>query len=388
MKIAYFDCPSGVSGNMVLGAFINAGLPLSYLKSELSKLPVTRYSLLVTKNHLQVITREEQTHRHLKDILKIINRSKLSKPVKALSKKIFRALGEAEAKVHGISINKVHFHEIGAVDTIVDIVGSAIGLSYFGIEEVYCSPINTGEGWAKTAHGRLPIPAPAAAELLKGIPIFSSGVKKELTTPTGAAIIKTIAKSFGPLPKIKATAIGTGAGSYKFKEHPNLLRIFIGEKELQTENDAVLQIEANLDDMDPKYYDRAIAALMKAGALDAYLTPIRMKKERNAVNFVVLCRPEDKDRLLDLVYSKTTTMGARVFLVGREKLKKKLIRTKHGRVKIGRLDGKVKTIAPEPDDFKKYKLPASIQSFLANIGNYQNHRRYTHMPHKAKRSRF
>lgn len=376
MKIAYFDCPSGISGNMILGALIDAGLDRTYLKKELNKLRVAclpagtaHYALRITKikKHnisgtcFNVKAKETKKPRSIKDILSIINKSKLNKKVKSLSSKIFRRLAEAEAKVHGIPINKVHFHEVGAVDSIIDIVGAVIGIDHLGIEEIYCSNINTGSGQVKTAHGTLPVPTPATLELLKGIPIYDSGIKKELTTPTGAAIISTLAKGFGPLLKIEVLTIGYGAGSYNLKKQPNLLRIIIGEKVLQTEKDSILQLEANIDDLNPKFYDKAIAAVMKAGALDVYIVPIRMKKKRNAIQLIALCDPKYKDKILDSVFSFTTTFGVRTFLVKRDKLKKKMLKTKYGRVKIGSLEGKVKTLAIEPDDYlaKKHKVPTS-----------------------------
>ena len=345
MKIAYFDCSSGISGNMIIGALLNAGLPPSYLKTELKKLLITRYSLLVTNKktstYFNIKTKKEKKYRYLKDIIKIIKQSKLSPKIKQKSIQIFKTLAEAESIVHGIPINKVHFHEIGAIDTIIDIIGAVIGLEYLGIEEIYCSPINTGSGTIKVSHGLLPVPAPATLELLSGIPIYDSGIKKELTTPTGAAIIKTLAKGFDPIPRIKVSDIGIGAGSHDLTEQPNILRIIIGEKEIQSEHDAILQIEANIDDLNPKFYDRAIANIMEAGALDAYIMPIRMKKQRNAVQLVVLCKPEDKKKILDSIFTETTTFGIRIFLVEREKLKKQIVKTKYGRVKIGKMDGNI-----------------------------------------------
>ncbi len=384
MNIAYFDCSSGISGNMIIGALLDAGLDRRYFESELQKLQITNHKpqtipklqIKKTKKHgikgtyFDVMVKGSRNHRNLAEILRIINKSRLSKPVRKLSSEIFRQLAEAESKVHGIPINKVHFHEIGAADTIIDIVGTLIGLEYFKIDEVYSSPINVGSGKVKTAHGVLPIPAPATAQLLKGIPIYDSGIKRELTTPTGAAIIKTLAKSFGPLPRIRVSKIGSGAGSYNLPEQPNLLRIIMGEKEIQSERDTILQLEANIDDMDPKFYDRAIAALMKAGALDAYVQPIRMKKQRNAVQLVVLGKLNDKDRLMDTIFTQTTTFGIRVFMVGREKLNKSIVRTGQVRVKIGKLGGEIKTMAIEPDDYlkMKHKAPAPSPSATSLSG--------------------
>ena len=381
MRTLYLDCSSGISGNMFLGALLDAGLPVDFLKNELRKLQITNdksqtnYKLQITKAkkhgvraiHLEVKTKKQTKTRNLKDILAIIGKSKLNSNTKQISSAIFRRLAEAEAKVHDISINKVHFHEVGAIDSIVDIVGAAIGLNYFGVEEIRTSPINVGSGWIKTSHGRLPIPAPATSELLKGFSIYNSGIKKELTTPTGAAIISALAKKADSLPRLKVEAIGSGAGTFNLAEQPNLLRIFIGESELPTEKDVVLQIETNIDDLDPRLYDKAIAALMKAGALDAYIQPIRMKKQRNAAQLIALCRPEDKEPVLEAVFDKTTTLGVRIFLVLREKLNRKIkhLKTRYGKVKIklGLLGRKIKTYAPEYEDLKrlakKHRVPLS-----------------------------
>lgn len=358
MKIAYFDCPSGLAGNMILGALIDAGLDSHYLEKELGNLRGNRdvqsqvsehYKLQIkkTKKHgikgtyFDVRTKEPQHHRNLADILRIIKQSRLSKQVKTLSIRIFRRLAEAEAKVHGISVGKIHFHEVGAVDAIIDIVGTCIGFEKLGIKKVYCSPLPNGRGKIVHAHGLLPNPAPAAAELLKGAPTYSAGIKGELVTPTGAAIISTLA-SFQAMPKMTVEAIGYGAGSLNLPI-PNLLRVFIGEAELPTEHDAILQIETNIDDMDPERYDPAIAKIMRAGALDASIQPIRMKKLRNAIKLEVLCRPEDKDKILDAVFTETTTIGVRIYLVKREKLRREIRAEK----KISYLGSQIKRIKPE-----------------------------------------
>ena len=374
MKIAYFDCSSGLAGNMVLGALLDAGLDYKELKKELKHLKLKAYSLklkAIKKHHIngtyfEVFT-SEQHHRNLADILKLINKSKLSKTVKTLSTKIFRRLAEAEAKVHGVPVNKIHFHEVGAVDAIIDIVGAAIAIEKLGIEAIYASPIPHGQGFIQHAHGILPNPAPATAELLKGIPTYGIEVKGEVVTPTGAAIISTLASGFGPAPKMAVEKIGNGAGSNSFPTL-GMLRVYIGEANLPTENEAILQIETNIDDMDIKYLNKAIVTLMKAGALDAFIEPILMKKERAAHKLIILCRLEDKDRLLELVYKLTTTLGVRIFLATREVLRRKLIKvkTKYGKVKIklGLLAGQVITAAPEYEELKKlarkHRLPINI----------------------------
>ena len=373
MKIAYFDAPTGLAGNLILGALLDAGVDIAYLKKELLKLQNPRFKiqnkfqLIRSKKHFAVRVKKETLRRDLPTILGIIRQSKLSDQVKLLSSRIFHRLAEAEAKVHGTTINKVHFHEVGAVDAIIDIVGTAICLEKLGIEKVYCSPLPFGKGTIKHAHGLLPNPAPATVELLKGIPTYGTNLKGELVTPTGAAIISTICKDFSVMPRLRLDAMGCAAGS-KDLGIPNILRVFIGEAELPTEKDSILQIETNIDDMDPKAYSKVIAKLMKAGALDAYITPILMKKGRQAVTLTILCGPKDKDRILEKLFSLTTTFGARVYLTGREKLKRKFqtVRTKYGkaRIKLGSLGKELKTIAPEYDDYiqlaKKHHIPASL----------------------------
>ena len=371
-QIAYFDCPSGISGNMVLGALIDAGLSIKYLKKELAKLKLSGYMIKTSKakkgslvgTHLEVILKKKEKPRNLKEILSIINKSKLSKNIKWKSKLIFTRLAKAEAKVHGEKIEKVHFHDIGAIDTIIDVVGTLIGLEKLGIQEIHSSPLHVGKGTIKYIHGTLPIPTPATAELLKGVPIYSRATKGELVTPTGAAIISTLSKGFESLPKLKVSSIGYGAGTRNLK-NPNLLRIMIGEADSLYEEDSILQIETNIDDMDPKLYDKAIKNIMAAGALDAYMTPIRMKKKRHAVTLTVLADLESKNKVLKAIFNETTTLGVRIFTVKREKLVREIrkIRTKRGqiRVKIGKEGTRIKTIAPEYEDLKriakKYKVP-------------------------------
>ncbi len=379
MKIAYFDCSSGVAGNMVLGALIDAGVSTAYLEKKLSELKTTNskkqtnYKLQIKKikrNRIQTTNltviishhRNHRNHRNLASITAIINKSKLSKKVKKLSIKIFKRLAEAEAKVHCESIHKVHFHEVGAIDAIIDIVGTAICLEKLGIETIFASPIPFGSGKIKCAHGVLPVPVPATAELTKNVPTYGTGIKGELVTPTGAAIITEIVpclpagrNHFTNLPKLKVEAIGRGSGSKIYKQVPGYLQVFIGQASIQTEKDTILQIEANIDDMKPKLYDSCIKKLMRAGALDVYIEPIRMKKQRNAIKLTVLCDPEIKDQILDKIFNLTTTFGVRIYAVAREKLSRKHVKVGKVRVKMGY------TLAPEFEDIKKtaekHKLP-------------------------------
>jgi uncharacterized protein (TIGR00299 family) protein len=381
MKTAYFDCSSGIAGNMILGALVDAGLDVSYLKKELQKLDIGHWALDIkkTRRHsiqskfVNVLLHKDHHNRNLEDILAIIKKSTLSRKIKTLSSQIFKRLAAAEAKVHGVPIQKVHFHEVGAVDAIIDIVGTAIGLEKLGIGQIYCSPIPYGKGTINHAHGILPIPAPATAELLKGIPTYQVNVKAELTTPTGAAIISTIAHDFIDAPRIKVEKIGAGAGSLVFPHLPNILRVFIGEAQIPTEKDVILQIEANIDDMHPQRYNSAIAKIMRAGALDAYITPILMKKKRQAITLTVLCVPGKRNPILQAIFEQTTTLGVRVYLVPREKLTKKFIavQTKYGKaqVKLGYLGKELKTITPEYEDCRrlaqKHHLP--IQAIYNNV---------------------
>lgn len=364
MKIAYFDCSSGIAGNMILGALIDGGLDPNFLKKELSKLGIGNWELGIgkTKRHniqgtqLEVKIKGKEKPRRLKEILSIIKKSKLSRNVKTLSSKVFKRLAEAEARVHGEKVGRVHLHEVGAIDAMVDIIGAAIGLEKLGIQELYCSPLPHGKGMIRHKHGTLPNPAPATAELLKGIPTYGTDIKGELVTPTGAAIIATLAKDFGDIPRMKVENIGYGAGSLSLSI-PNHLRIFIGEVELQSERDAILQIETNIDDMDPKHFDKVIAGLMKAGALDAYMIPVMIKKQRQGVNLVVLCTPENRNQIITRIFTLTTTFGVRVFLVPREKLSRKFVKvkTKFGKakIKLGLLGKELKTVAPEYEDYKR-----------------------------------
>ncbi|KAF0134447.1 MAG: hypothetical protein FD145_672 [Candidatus Saganbacteria bacterium] len=368
MKIAYFDCSSGIAGNMILGSLIDAGLPKKYLLDQLNKLNLKNWRLTINKinkNHISAIhfnvsyNEAIENHRNLADIASLTEKSKLSKSIKILSIKIFTNLAKVEAQAHGMPINHVHFHEVGAIDSIIDIVGCAIGFDYFKIEEIYCSPINVGSGKIKTAHGVLPVPAPATAILLKDMVSYASDIKKELTTPTGAAIVKTLIKGYGVMPKMMVSEVGFGAGSYNIKELPNVLRVFIGSKELESEHDTILQLEANIDDLDPKLYDNAIAGIMKSGALDVFVSPIRMKKGRNAILLTALCKPEEKDKIIEAIFTLTTTFGIRMYLAAREKLSKKMHKTKYGKIKAGYLGNKLKTLAIEPDDYLalKHKVP-------------------------------
>jgi len=362
MKIAYFDCPTGISGNMILAALIDAGLSFSYLTKELKKLKLKDYSLKLSSvsksgfrsKHFDVIIKDKKNKRTIDEILKMIGKSRLKKSVKQLSKKIFDRLFKAEAKVHGGNI--FHLHETGAIDAMIDIVGAAIGLDELGIKEVYCSPLPFGYGPIRSSHGLLPNPAPATAELLKDVPVYKKNIKAELVTPTGAAIITTVARSFADMPKLELKKTGLGAGTFDFNE-ANILRLFIGESLVAFSEDTIAVIETNIDNLNPEFYDHVISSLMKAGALDAYIITARMKKNRPGIMLTALSEPKNKDKLIDRIFSETSTLGVRTYLVKREKLERyhKNVRTKYGNisVKIGRIGGVIKNISPEYEDCVK-----------------------------------
>jgi uncharacterized protein (TIGR00299 family) protein len=366
MTTAYFDCFSGISGDMTLGALVDAGVHIDTLRSELAKLnlpgyeikaeKVKRSGIAATKVHV-IIDHKDQHARHLADILNIIDRSSLSSTIKQKSSMIFNRLAEAEAKVHGTTTDKVHFHEVGAIDSIVDIVGSVIGLELLGVSQIMTSAVNVGSGTVQTSHGLLPIPAPATAEMLKGIPFYESEAAFELTTPTGAAIISTLGASFGPLPTVKVSTIAYGAGDKDFPGKPNVLRLMIGELATTYDEDTSVVIETNIDDMNPQVYDYLIEKLMQQGAQDAYLTPIIMKKGRPAILLSVLTDKSKTDTMLNTIFRETTSIGVRIQEVGRKKLTREIkeVKTPYGtiRVKISKRDNEVLTITPEYEDCRK-----------------------------------
>jgi uncharacterized protein (TIGR00299 family) protein len=366
MKIAYFDCFSGASGDMILGALVDAGLPFAALERELAKLKLHGYVLrkkTVQKHHVSgtkvevKLTHHEHVHRHLPDILAIIKKSDLSSSVKEKAATIFIRLAKCEGKIHGVPYDHVHFHEVGAVDAIVDIVGAAIGLELLGIENVYVSPLASGTGTITAAHGVLPNPAPATVELTKGFPLRRTGVNAELTTPTGAAILTTLAGQYAPAPLFTATHIGYGAGSRDLPELPNLLRLEIGNTTGASHSTDSLIIETNLDDMNPQIYGYLMDKLLAENAQDVCLTPTIMKKGRPGILLSVLADPQDLARLAGCIFRETTTIGIRYYPVSRIKLERRLVtwKSKLGllQLKEARLDGTVKQVVPEYDDCVK-----------------------------------
>ena len=373
MRIAYFDCFSGISGNMVLGALVDAGLDVERLKAELAHLPVSGYTLSAEPaqrrglrgTHVEVTVSEQHVERHLHEIEEIIDGSELPGQVKATSRAIFRRLAQAEAHVHGIPTDHVHFHEVGAMDAIVDVVGSAIGLWLMGVERVYASPVHVGCGTVTCAHGTLPVPAPATQELLREVPIYGRDVEAELVTPTGAAIITTLAEEFGSAPPMQVEQVGYGAGTRELP-HPNLLRVSIGDAttaptihkggsaaaEIQGyEEDIVTAIETNVDDMNPQVFEHVLCRLFDAGALDAFLAPIQMKGSRPATQLTVLVDEGRVADILDVVFAETTTIGVRTCPMRRWKLGRErvVVETRYGPIgaKVARRGERVMNVAPE-----------------------------------------
>lgn len=363
MTLAYFDCFSGISGDMTLGALADAGVSIDTLRSELAELGLSGYELksekvvragIAATKVSVVVDRKDQPVRFLNDILAVIDGSSLSPDVRRKSAAVFRRLAEAEAKVHAVTPDKVHFHEVGAVDAIVDVVGAVIGLELLGITRITASAVNVGSGTVTTSHGTFPVPAPATAELLAGVPMYQSSTRFELATPTGAAIISTLSSFFGPLPAMKTERIAYGAGDNDFPGRPNVLRIMIGEPVTAYEEDSSILIESNIDDMSPQIYEHLIGKLMGAGAHDAYLTPIIMKKGRPAILLSVLTDRATSDALLDMIFRETTSIGVRIHEVGRRKLGRELreVDTPHGtvRVKVSTRGGEILTVTPEYED--------------------------------------
>jgi len=354
MRIAYFDTIAGISGDMTLGALISAGVSFDELNTELQALGIGGFELQarhIERNGMVaikvdvIISEQPHYHRHIKDIEELIDKSSLTQHVKERSKKIFREVAIAESKVHNTPIEKVHFHEVGAIDSLVDIVGISICLEKLGIQAVYSSPIKVGNGGTvKSQHGALPVPTPATMEILKDYPILLTDIPFELTTPTGAAIIKALSQGMLTLEKIQISAIGYGAGGREIELLPNLLRVFIGNLEPNYIADEVVSIETNIDNMNPEIYPYVIEKLISAGANDAYLIPILMKKGRPGIILAALAERANIDRILEIFFRETTTLGVRIQPVERKKLPRgtKQVQTHFGIVsaKVIMVDGK------------------------------------------------
>ena len=374
MKIAYFDCFEGISGDMTLGALIGAGADPDRLREGLASLGMkgyrvevgTRIAGYIEATDVRVILDEthHKHHRHLKDILELIRGASLSDPVKGMSERIFRRLAEAEGKVHGCAPEQVHFHEVGAVDAVVDIVGAAIALEMLCSPKVISSPMPTFHGYVKGSHGVFPLPAPATAEILRGIPWRKLDIEGELVTPTGAAIIAEIASGFGPLPAMKVEGIGYGAGKSDFGI-PNALRVMVGEASVALSGaQCVAVIETNIDDLNPQFYETAMERLFAAGALDVYMCPIQMKKNRPGTLLSVLCDPALTETIADLVLAETSTLGVRISRRDRICLDRRWeeVVTKFCaiRIKIGERNGREIQASPEYEDCKRAAIEQGV----------------------------
>jgi len=344
--IAYLDTIGGISGDMTLGAFVSAGMPFNVLTNELAKLGlegfelqashIERSGIVATKIDV-VVSQQPHYHRHLKDINELIDRSSLSQSVKERAKKIFLEVARAEAAIHGSTIEKIHFHEVGAIDSLVDIVGASICIEFFNIDEVYSSPVKVGGGgFVKSAHGKLPVPTPATMEILKDYPVVLTDIQHELTTPTGAAIVKALSRGMFPTARLKATAIGYGAGTKEFEAIPNLLRVMIGKIDQEYETDTVIVVEANIDDMNPEIYPYVIERLMEAGAYDAFVLPVLMKKGRPGMILSAITERGKLDAVNAVIFKETTTLGVRTIPSERFKLPRssREVKTSLGPVKV------------------------------------------------------
>jgi len=387
MRIAYLDCFSGISGDMFLGALVDAGVSPKLLEDTVATLDigarleikrVARGGISATKVDVysngekdmpREVFWEQRDHAHghehgrgLNEIRQIIEKSAISGNAKKTAIKIFEALGEAEAEIHNMPVERVHFHEVGAVDALVDIVCAAVGAESLAVEEWVCSPLNVGGGTVKCAHGTLPVPAPATLKLLQDAPVYSSGPQVELVTPTGAAIVKTLSARFAPFPAMKIEKAGYGAGTRDFPEHPNLLRLTIGEAlpadaasvSPTTSNDRIAVLEANLDDLSPQVLAYAMERLLAEGALDVFCVPVQMKKGRPGALLTVLAKIEDANRLTRLIFAETTTLGVRRREEQRQTLSRRweTVDTAWGpvRIKIANMNGTASNYAPEYED--------------------------------------
>ena len=465
MKIAYFDCFSGISGDMCLGALVDAGVSMKKLLRELEKIPLKGYEVRVRKvkragiaatkvdvvieaKSKELRAESEETHsmergaksdpthpplskgrskegliikrlrtegkeqkpKRWEDIEKVIHKSLLSKDIKEKGLKVFQRLFKAEAKIHGDTFENVHLHELGAVDCLVDVFGTIIGLDFLGVEKVYASPVNLGSGSVKTEHGILPVPAPASAEILKGVPVYATDANFELTTPTGAALVRELSSEFGNLPLMHIENTGFGAGNMNFKDRPNVLRLFVGnllspslrrlnppipllakpyspsplwqrgvrgdlkEGLVNLFDEMATVIEANIDDMNPQIYEYVMEQLLKQGALDVFLTQVIMKKGRPGIKLTVLCRETEKEKLIESILTETTSIGLRFYDVGRKVLQReiKLIDTEFGkvRVKFSKLGDDILKVTPEYEDCKRLakKLNMPLIEVMRRIG--------------------
>jgi pyridinium-3,5-bisthiocarboxylic acid mononucleotide nickel chelatase len=382
MRTLYFDCFAGASGDMILGALVAAGADARILQEQLALLDVSDFEVAfetvdrsgISATHARVRTADEKQHRHLSAILRIIAESRLSAAVKSRASRIFERLGEAEARVHNVPVERIHFHEVGAMDAIIDVVGACIGFELLAIDRFVSSPLHVGSGTVEMAHGRFPVPPPAVTELLRDAPIYATDIKGELVTPTGAAIISTVSAKFGALPHMRVASMGYGAGTREYKDFPNVLRVLIGEteedaataREADTASGKLLMIETNVDDTTPQILGYVMERAFALGALDCFLTPVQMKKNRPGTLVSILCRPAGQEALTQLLFDETTTLGVRSYEVARRALEREFVRveTEFGAISVkvarSRKGGRVSNVAPEFEDCRAAALGAGV----------------------------
>ena len=374
MKLLYFDCYAGISGDMTVGALLDLGVPFDYLKAELAKLPLphSSYSLDteramrggITASRFLVHVEEHQPHRQYTYIAGMVEESAITAGAKEYARRIFYRLAEAEAKVHGVDIGHVHFHEVGAVDSIMDIVGAAVCFDYLGIGEFHAAPLPLGSGWVETQHGRMPVPAPATAELLRGMRVHGELGPGERVTPTGAAILAALCTGTGAIPAMEVTAVGCGAGSKEFADAPNILRVMLGKREAAVGRDEACVIETNIDDMTPEARGCLMERLFKAGALDVSFSSLQMKKNRPGTLVSVICAMADRERMGRLLLTESTAIGVRSYPVRRMTLERAVTerRTSLGpvRVKSVGMDGRTLRVSPEYDDCRRIALERGL----------------------------
>jgi uncharacterized protein (TIGR00299 family) protein len=360
MKVAYLHCATGISGDMTLAALLDAGVDEGRIRSAVASLGLPGVEMDVSTvvkggfRAKRVVIRhpEQHAHRHFGDIRQLVESSHVLTPAqKDLALRIFRAVAEAEATVHGSTVEQVHFHEVGAIDSIVDIVGAAVGFDLLGADQIVCSPVPTGRGHVHIAHGTCPVPAPGTAELLKGVPLADVPIEAELTTPTGAAIVKTVVDQFGALPAMTIERVGYGAGTMEFPSRANLLRLFVGQASASGETDQVVVLETNLDDVAAEMIGYAREKLFAAGALDVFTTCIQMKKDRPGIALSVIAHPSDSEALESILFRETGTFGIRRQLVERIKLRRRphAVQTQWGPLagKLGWRTGEAPLFTPE-----------------------------------------
>jgi len=372
MRIAYFDCFSGASGDMILGSMIDAGLNPRLLKEELKKLRISTIRLNIKKvlkrgiSATQIVVEgrgEKRHHRNLKEMLRIIERSDLESAVKKKSTEIFQRIASVEGEIHQEPMEEIHFHEIGGLDSVVDIVGAVWGFRQMGIERLYVSNVNVGTGFVESEHGILPVPAPATVALMKGRPIYSWGVEKELLTPTGAALLTSLGTEFGKMPSMRVERIGYGAGRGDFS-HPNVLRLLIGTPSTISGKERVIVIETNIDDMNPQLYDYVMEGLLGMEVQEVFLTPVIMKKNRPGTLLTVICSSEKLPSVIEFLLAETTTLGLRWHEEERERADREILtlQTRYGKIrfKLARWEGKVVNLSPEYEDCKGLALKKRV----------------------------